>query len=74
MAEIEYRIFWSASSNITFHGKSDWAPWWGFEETVAEVEQAIETSGGCPSPLLEGALEGSGFECWCEVREVGTDD
>jgi hypothetical protein len=68
---IEYRVCWSAGSNITFHGKSEWSEWGGFEETVEEVEAALYKSHGQMSASMEEALEASGFECWPEVRRLG---
>lgn len=66
---IEYRIGWSANSNITFKGKTDWREWDGFEETIEEVESALEKGGSEISPALEEALQASGFEFWSQVRE-----
>lgn len=64
---IEYRIGWSASSNASFEGASEWMKWDGDEKTVAEVEEAINASRE-RSPGLEAAIEWSGFEWWSEVR------
>lgn len=67
----EWRILWSASSNISFKGKSDWQEWDGFEETIEEVEKAIsdgDTSG--MSVAEEQFWNLSGCEYYAEVREV----
>lgn len=69
---IEYRIGWAASSNASFEGTSDWMEWGGHEETVAEVEEALNASAGL-SPGLEAALDLCGFEWWSEVRVVASD-
>lgn len=71
--QLEYRISWSASSNISFRGSTDWNPWGGFEETAEEVEDALYRSDGRPMALpvgLEEALEQSGFDWWVEVRKA----
>jgi hypothetical protein len=71
---LESRICWSASSNISFKGCTDWhedAP----GSTVKEVEDYYYGSGG--GAIGEGlsmALEGSGFDWWVETREVGVSD
>lgn len=66
----EYRLRWSASSNITFHGESDWIEW-GPAASVGEVMDDLFDAKplGLP-PGLEGALECSGFEWDCDVRTV----
>ena len=69
-SKFEYRIGWTASSNARFGGETDWQPWHGFEETSADVEAALN-EGGCSDGLGE-ALEASGFEWWCEVREAAS--
>lgn len=69
-SKIEYRVCWSASSNISFRGATDWetAEDWG--ETAEEVETALnDTKGGTPEGL-EIALDRSGFEWWVETREA----
>lgn len=76
---IEYRICWAASSNVSFHGESDWAEWDGFEKTPDEVLDTLNKPDGANRSALpvglEEALECSGFEWWAETRasdeEVG---
>lgn len=68
---IEYRIGWSASSNASFSGFTDWEEWGGFEETESEVEAALYEQEGAIAPGLEEALSGSGFEWWVETRTAG---
>ena len=60
----EYRIRWAASSNISFHGHSDWMPW---DEEDGDIHEQLE-SGGTPCEGLEMALELSGFEWDIETR------
>jgi hypothetical protein len=68
---IEYRICWSASSNISFRGHGDWWPA-NEGESAEDVEKALNgVAGGIRLPDgLEMALEGSGFDWWVETREV----
>jgi hypothetical protein len=63
----EYRVCWTASSNITFRGNKDWEPWTDEEAGPDDIEKAL-TSGSRISDGLELALEASGFEWWVEVR------
>ena len=65
---IEYRICWSAGSNISFKGATDWNEYGGFEETPDEIEAEMCNGGQIPQGLEE-ALEVSGFEWWIETRE-----
>ena len=65
-SKFEYRLGWSASGNASFQGKTDWEPWGGLEETVADVEAALG-EGGCGGGL-EMVLDACGFEWWFEVR------
>lgn len=71
---IEYRICWSASSNISFRGHDDWNPWDDEDATEDEVQEALSTVEGgkflAIPPGLEMALEGSGFDWSAETREV----
>lgn len=74
---IEYRVCWSASSNISFHGKSDWQPWEDDDEATGdEVERWVSEKSmdghiGFQVPEgLETALEASGFEWNVETREA----
>lgn len=66
---IETRICWSASTNISFRGSTEWEPWDGgaedFEDFMTKGQHNI-----CEGLAL--ALEGSGFEWWTEVRDVNT--
>jgi phage gp45-like len=69
---IEYRICWSASSNISFQGQTDWTAWDEPDATPDDVERALEGYGqrsNFPAGFEE-ALEASGFEWYSEVREV----
>lgn len=76
---VEYRICWSASSNATFHGHSDWTSWYeitGNEDVPAdEIERTLnEECSGSPTGLIPDALaeaiEVSGFEWYVETREM----
>lgn len=69
-----FRICWSASSNASFHGETDWEPFGpsGDNPTREEVEDALY-AGDHTSEGLGIALEASGFEWWVEVREANED-
>ena len=70
---IEYRIGWSASSNASFRGTTDWQEWDGLDDdaTGDDVEAALcENLGGIPDGLGE-AINACGFEWWVETREAG---
>lgn len=66
---IEFRLCWSASSNISFNGAADWEPWGDEDATAKEVEDALY-AGRTTCEGLGAALEASGFEWWVETREV----
>ena len=66
--KLEYRICWSASSNVTFHGHSEWEEWDDDEATEDDIYTALENGG--ISDGLEMALIYSGFEWSIEVRTV----
>lgn len=66
---IEYRICWSANSNISFRGETDWEPWNGDEATENEVQDAL-SAGPCDMHGLQMALDASGFEWWAETRSA----
>jgi hypothetical protein len=68
-ATIEFRITWRASSNITFHGATEWEPWWGDpdDDHDAIEEELIK---GEVSEGQRLALEGSGFEWNVETRSL----
>ncbi len=70
---IEYRVCWSAGSNISFHGSTEWDEWDGFEETEADVQAALG-AGGLNCEGLSMALEASGFDWWIETRVAETAD
>lgn len=70
---LEYRVCWSASSNIGFKGASDWEKAFDEDITADELEDDLgEALGGRTSipESLEIALEASGFEWWVETREA----
>lgn len=67
--QIEYRVCWSASSNINFKGTGDWQQA-NPGETAEEVEDHFGGGSGSISDGLELALGESGFEWWVETREV----
>ena len=66
---IEYRIGWSASSNASFRGLSDWEPWDDEDAMGEDVELALSKASAIPEGL-EMALEYCGFEWWVETRET----
>lgn len=69
---MEYRITWSAFSNINFRGATEWETWEGEETTEDGIVVAVTRSlDGIPISLpygLERALEASGFDWNVEVR------
>lgn len=70
---MRYRVSWSASSNISFTGSSDWEDWDDPAATVEDVEDALNKSEGPLSDGFEMALDGSGFEWWVEVESGPAD-
>lgn len=68
--KFEYRVGWSAFTNINFKGSTDWMQWDGYEETADEVEVALTHTNGMIPMALDIALESSGFDWWMEVREA----
>lgn len=72
---IEYRICWSASSNIAFHGATDWEEWGDEgdpEEVLMECEDGSRQYNAPPG--LDIALEASGFEWYVETRASDKED
>lgn len=59
---MRYRICWSASTNISFEGKSEWI------DEPNEDENTLHSSldGG---DGLQMALDESGFEWWVEIED-----
>lgn len=66
---IQYRVSWSAWSNISFRGATDWTNWDDPDATPEEIEELM-TKGSLNLPGLEEALNASGFEWSVETREV----
>lgn len=64
---MEYRICWSASSNITFRGSTDWEEVEDPDQSEEEFLDMLDGNGGI-SDGLEMALNASGFEWWVETR------
>ncbi len=67
----EYRVCWSASTNISFKGESDWMDYGAEAENAKEVEDDLMRGEGMVSEAMDAVLNASGFEWWLEVREVG---
>lgn len=67
---VEYRVCWSASSNITFHGASDWEAWDDEDATAREVEDALY-GGAMHCEGLSQVIEASGLDWHVETREAG---
>lgn len=69
---MEYRIKWSAFSNINFRGATEWEEWVGEESTEDEVLRSVGRNlDGLPVALpfgLEQALDASGFDWDVETR------
>jgi hypothetical protein len=77
MVRFEYRISWSAMSNISFKGDTGWRTWEDeYEESAEDVRRAIEeTQGRFNIPYgLEVVLEAAGIEWWCDVRPVAVSE
>ena len=70
---IQYRITWGASSNISFHGETDWKDWYDEDATAVQVEKSL-CAGKMTIDGLEEALNASGFEWLVETREVSGGD
>lgn len=72
---VEYRVCWSASSNISFKGHTDWREWDDDEaESLEAVEDALGESGDGVVALpiaLEEMLEAAGIDWHVETREAG---
>ncbi len=64
---MEYRICWSASSNISFNGSTDWDNIEDPDITIEEFENTF-TDNSIVSEGLSIALEASGFEWWIETQ------
>lgn len=70
-ATIEYRVCWSASSNASFRGATDWREWDDDEATKDDIEDVLTGGATRLSDGLEEALEASGFDWWVETRDAG---
>lgn len=72
MAErLEYRVCWSAASNVTFRGGGEWYPA-NEDETTEQIEEGL-SKGGSLADGLELVIGESGFEWWVETRESKQD-
>lgn len=58
------RIAWSASSNITFRGETEWDDFASPEDAQAYID-----SDEGWKEIFNAAIEASGFECYGEVVE-----
>lgn len=67
---VEFRICWSAGTNITFHGETEWERWENPEDGPEDVERAMYEGGGALCEGLDMALEALDFLWWVETREV----
>jgi hypothetical protein len=67
---MEYRLGWSASSNISFRGETEWTAWNEPEDDSAAIEDALTKGSGSLGDGLEIVLQESGFEWWVETRET----
>lgn len=67
---IEYRVCWSASSNITFHGATEWEAWEDEDATANQIAEEMEAGSGGAPRLLAEVLEEAGLEYWLETRET----
>lgn len=64
---MKYRLCWSASSNITFSGSTDWEEIDDPDITAEEFEHTV-SGGGNACEGLRMAIEASGFEWWVETH------
>ncbi len=67
---MEYRLRWSATSNISFCGETEWTAWDEPEDDSAAIEDALIKGSGSLADGLEIVLQESGFEWWVETREA----
>jgi hypothetical protein len=67
---VEFRVCWSADTNINFHGATKWERWENPEDGPEEVEMALTEDGDRLSEGLDRALLASGFNWWVETREA----
>ena len=65
---LQYRIKWSAWSNINFIGHGEWRDWDDPEADHNEIDKALN-KGKLTIDGLEEALSASGFEWEVETRE-----
>lgn len=72
MSRIEYRICWSADSNASFEGKSEWKLWPDDDATDDEIKEHFDGNRVAVPDGLALALECSGFEWWAETRSAET--
>lgn len=69
MKPIKYRICWNASSNISFHGETEWFEWEGDEgDSEEDIKDSLNRDGGGLPEGLSMALEACGFEWWVETQ------
>jgi len=66
---VEFRVCWSASSNISFHGSSEWEEWDDEDATASEVRDALER-GAVHCDGLQMVIERSGLDWHVETREA----
>lgn len=67
---VEYRICWTASSNISFRGATPWRDGADWGEDAEEIEDALDSLTGDLPEGLQMALDASGFEWRVETRET----
>jgi hypothetical protein len=65
---LQYRITWSAWSNISFTGHGEWQDWDDEDATADDIDKAMN-KGKLTIDGLEEALDKSGFEWRVETRE-----
>jgi hypothetical protein len=70
---VRYRVGWSASSNVTFSGHSDWEDWEDPDATADEIRAALTKSEGHIADGFELALEASGYEWRVDVEDGSAD-
>jgi hypothetical protein len=66
---IEFRVKWTASSNISFHGATPWKDGEDWGDDAEEIEDALDYLVGDLPPGLQMAMDASGFEWAVETRE-----
>lgn len=66
---MQYKLTWSAMSNVNYYGETEWKDYWDKDATEAEILKDLQFSSSGISDGLQEVLEASGFEWDIEVRD-----